>query len=66
VNYYTDAYETSPYTIGLKGGAIMASKQQLVSRRPSRVILAAKKAGIDINLPNPHLQVIEQEQADIG
>jgi hypothetical protein len=42
------------------------TNKQLVSRRPSRTILAAKRAGIEISLPKPHLQVTEQEQSDIS
>jgi hypothetical protein len=38
--------------------------EQLINRRSSKTMLAAKKAGIDIVLPSPHLDVVEQEQAD--
>jgi hypothetical protein len=35
-----------------------------VRRFPSRRIIAARRAGIEIDLKKPHLPVTEQEQTD--
>jgi hypothetical protein len=44
----------------------MAVNKQLIQRAPSKAMQAAKRAGIDVNLPSPHVKIVEQEQADIN
>lgn len=69
VSYSTEIFTAFVYSFYIKGGINTMkanNKQQLSRRTPSKRMQAARRAGIDIEVPQPHLPVMEQEQADIS
>lgn len=42
----------------------MNKSKPLVKRSPSRTLQRAKRAGLDIHIPQPHLTITEQEATD--
>lgn len=43
-----------------------SSIKVLVRRSPSKAIFVAKRMGIKIEEPSPHVPVVEQEQTDLS
>jgi hypothetical protein len=44
---------------------MISVNNRLIQRKPSRAIQVARRAGIEIDLPNPHVTVVEQEETDL-